>query len=68
MGININLKAKVQNLTVTDVFNLMAIYKETIANSPKSKEVWTYKGYKFTITDEVSETGITYIITEIDAD
>lgn len=61
MTINLNIKANVDNLTLSDIFELLAKYRRETKNKDNFYE---YKGFVFKIEAEVG-LSINYVITEI---
>lgn len=61
MTINISIKAKVNNLTLSDIYELLANYSLGAENNG---EIHEFKGYAFRIETEVGMS-INYLITEV---
>lgn len=62
MKINLNIKANVDNLTLSDIYELLAKYKYSREN--KNGNEIEFKGFKFKIEVEI-DMSINYIITEV---
>lgn len=58
MTINLNIKANVDNLTLAEIYELLAKY------SIEKKNEVEFKGFKFKIETEIN-LSINYIITEL---
>lgn len=58
MTINLRIKADVNNLSLTDIYDLLKLY------ATKRDEVMEYKGHKFKIEVEI-RSAIEYTITEL---
>jgi hypothetical protein len=57
-NLNIHIKANVNNITLFDIYELLAIYTKT------KQDVIKFKGYNFKIETEIGMS-INYIITEL---
>ena len=61
MTINLNIKANVDNLTLSDIYELLKIYT---LDKQKDTKTFEFKGFKFKIETNINMS-IDYIITEI---
>lgn len=61
MTINLNIKANVNNLTLSQIYGLLQKYS---LEKVKDQKVYEFNGYKFKIETEINMS-INYIITEI---
>ncbi len=61
MTINLNIKANVDNLTLSDIYALLQKYT---LEKQKDIKVYEFKGYKFQIETEINMS-INYVITEL---
>jgi hypothetical protein len=55
----INIKANVNNLSLSEIYDLLKIYSEE-----KNNEIMEFKGLKFKIETEINMS-INYVITEV---
>ena len=61
MTINLNIKANVNNLSLSQIYELLQKYS---LEKVKDKKVYEFNGYKFRIETEINIT-INYVITEL---
>lgn len=61
MTINLNIKANVDNLTLSEIYELLAKYSRETKNKDN---LYEFKGYIFKIESEINMS-IDYVITEI---
>lgn len=59
MTININIKAKVDSLTLSEIYDLLSIYSKT------REPIIFFKSHKFKI-EATTDMAIHYIITEVE--
>lgn len=62
MTLNLNIKANVDNLSLSDIYELLRIY--SLKNKKEKDEILEFNGYKFKIETKI-ELSINYFITEI---
>ena len=61
MTINLNIKANVNNLTLSQIYELLQKYS---LEKVKDQKVYEFKGYKFKIETDINMS-IDYVITEL---
>lgn len=61
MTINLNIKANVDNLTLAEIYELLAKYSR---EKVKDQKIYEFKGYIFKIETEINMV-INYVITEL---
>ena len=60
MTINLNIKANVNNLSLSQIYELLQKYS---LEKVKDQKIYEFKGYKFQIETEINMS-INYVITE----
>lgn len=61
MTINLNIKANVNNLTLSNIYELLKIYS---LDKQRDNKIIEFNGFKFKIETEINM-AINYIITEV---
>lgn len=61
MTINLNIKANVNNISLSEIYELLQKYS---LEKVKDKKVYDFKGFKFRIETEITMV-ISYVITEL---
>ena len=61
MTINLNIKANVSNISLSEIYELLEKYS---LEKLKDKKVYDFKGFKFQIETEINM-AINYVITEL---
>lgn len=61
MTINLNIKANVNNLSLSQIYSLLQKYS---LEKVKDQKIYEFNGYRFQIKTEINM-GINYVITEI---
>lgn len=61
MTINLNIKANVNNLSLSDIYELLNLYS---LEKQKDNKIMEFKGFKFKIETEINMS-INYVITEM---
>ncbi len=61
MTINLNIKANVKNISLSEIYELLQKYS---IEKVKGKKVYDFKGYKFQIESSINM-AINYVVTEL---
>lgn len=61
MTINLNIKANVNNISLSEIYELLRKYS---LEKVKDKKVYDFKGFKFRVETEIN-IDISYVITEL---
>jgi hypothetical protein len=61
MTINLNIKANVNNISLSEIYELLQKYS---LEKVKDKKVYDFKGFKFRVETEINIV-ISYVITEL---
>ena len=61
MAINLNIKASVNNLSISEIYELLQKFS---LEEQKDKKIYEFKGFRFQIETDINM-AINYVITEI---